>query len=182
MLSVRPKLFNMKNLLKTYLVCYLVFLSCTQNYFVKTDPGLSTYENKINYLGERQTGEIYFRNTKNLVANNIKIYGDTLNFTHSETLRDSSVALSQVSKIRFKDRKLGFAYGVFSGAGLGLLSVAALLTGSTEPGSSYAIIGIIGAGALVGGIIGGSKGSHHEFIFEYNINKSNRSNFRINVN
>ena len=70
---------------------------------VKRAPISPTYKNKINYLGERRTGKIFFKNGEVISAKRIRIEQDTLKYINTKTVVNSSIPISEITKITFKD-------------------------------------------------------------------------------
>ncbi len=155
----------MKHITYPYLISYILFISCTNNYLVKRDPISTTYENKINYLGERRTGKIFLKNGNTILADKINITQNELEYINHETLIDSSVAISDISKISFKDRVIGFTYGFYIGLGANLIFFLNQLSESDEPVSIYGIGGSFIIGGLLFGIPGAIIGSNLEYTF-----------------
>jgi hypothetical protein len=155
----------MKHITYPYLISYILFISCTNNYLVKRDPISTTYENKINYLGERRTGKIFLKNGNIVLADKIRIIQNELEYVNHKTLIDSSIAISDISKISFKDRVIGFTYGFYIGLGANIIFFLSQLSESDEPVSGYAIAGSFIIGGLLIGIPGAIIGSNLEYTF-----------------
>ena len=161
----------MKHLIYSYLIAYILFVSCTHNYKVQRDPVSLTYKNKINYLGERRIGKIFFNNGEIISAKKIRIVQDTLKYVNNKTLLDSSITISDIKKISFKDRVIGFTHGFYLGCGTTLLFLAGLISGSDEPGSVYVIVGGFVAGGILVGIPGAIIGSKLNYTFVDRVQK-----------
>jgi hypothetical protein len=155
----------MKYLIYPCLISYILFISCTNNYLVKREPISSTYEKKINYLGERRTGKIFLKNGNIILADKIRIIQNELEYINHKTLVDSSIAISDISKISFKDRVIGFTYGFYIGLGTAIIFLASQLSESNEPVSFYAIGGSFIIGGLLFGIPGAIVGSNLNYTF-----------------
>lgn len=158
----------MRYIITLYLIFYLFCIACTNYYTVKTGVGPSPHITKINYTGERKTGTITLKNGNIIHADKIHIEIDTLRYTDTLTLADTSLGLSEISKISFKNRVVGFSYGFYIGAGVTLLIFAGQYGGSTEPVGTYAVVGLLTAGGILGGITGAIIGSNLEYTFEDN--------------
>jgi len=158
----------MKFIITLYLIFCFVFISCTNYYTVKSGVIPSTNITKINYTGERKIGTITLRNGDIIQAEKIHIKLDTLRYRDTLTLADTSLGMSEISKISFKNRVVGFSHGFFIGAGVTLLIFAGQYGDSTEPVSSYAVVGLLAAGGILGGITGAIIGSNLEYTFEDN--------------
>ena len=159
---------KMKIFKHLFLILFMVSASCTNYFTVKSGVSPSINITKINETGERKTGTIILKNGIIAQADKIHIKFDTLKYIDASTFADTSLGVSEISKITFKNRLVGFFHGFFIGSGVSLLIFASQYGGSTEPVSSYTVMGLLAGGGILGGVTGAIIGSNFVYTFEDN--------------
>lgn len=150
-------------------------LSCANTTKVKRDAPHPAYMERINAYGNNHSGTITLHSGP-IKVTWLHLAGDSLTFKDSPAATPSTVPITEVEKIIFKDRWVGLAYGLVIGVGIGTLIGAAYIsddvgkniflsmeTGGEMPG--LAILGGIIAGGTIGGIAGYGMGSNIRFVF-----------------
>lgn len=153
---------------KIFLFAFLltIFNSCSS---IRVIPDQSDFEknlNKINYLGSRNSSEVYLTNGTRINSSFLNISKDSLIFTDSENSSNYQISVSQISRIVIKDHRMAIIGALFTGIGSAALPV---LIGKTigcktcHPDLGPVYIGALAA--VVGFIYGYYVIGEKEFIF-----------------
>lgn len=145
------------------LIISIFILSCANIIQVKKDPVPAVYQKKINAFGDDKEGEVILRTGEKIKTSQLKIMNDSIFIKIQETFNCQIIPLSEVNKIKYKDRIIGLGQGFYIGAGIGTFIGFSIGSGAEMGG--LAILGGIITGGVLGSISGFVIGGGHEFIF-----------------
>ena len=146
------------------IVIGLLYLSCSNNIYVKREKIHTDDLNVINYLGRNRTGEITLIDNKLFKAEKISIMNDSIIVEQSQIKRCKTLHLSQIQEISFTDHFVGFMYGLIGGFSLGT-GIGFLFYEDSGDIPGLAILGYAAGFGLVGTISGAIIGIDRRYIF-----------------
>ncbi len=124
-----------------------------------------------------RSGTIVFQDGRELAARNIRASSDSTRFLTEENEAITVVPTHTIKKVVITNHGVGFLEGLGWGAGIGLVSGAALgligstskYSGSTGEDVAWATLTLGAIGGAVGGVIGGIWGvvAGHSYEYQY---------------
>ncbi len=175
---------------KEIISCFLVVsvlscVGCGSSNVVSSSPDSELSFNAFNVDAYDRSGTIVFQDEKALDARNIIASNDSTRFLNESTNLTTVVPTFTIRKVIFTNHGVGFLEGFGWGAGIGLVSGAALgLIATNGQTSSHSfggaddlsvILAVAGLGGAAGGVAGGIWGVAAGHSYEYQFRTSTDS-------
>jgi len=159
----------MKTMFALIIFCFLV-TACSSSYVVSSSNG-DTSVAEFNESVQGEEAEITLTDSSVIIATDLYLSADSLNWFNPETKLKTGVANSEISKVMFTDTWTGGAYG----AGAGMIGGASLWIAVSDSIENSKFVNYMGGlaalgfvGALIGFPIGLIVGYPVEYEFQNN--------------